>query len=142
MKTLIMIISISGLLLFNSCAQKPDTAQLLENENTRQEIFQNIVDNHDYMMSFMNTMQSSEHAMGMMQGNHMMMGNMMRGGGMHTMMKDSTMMKSMMTQMLTNKAMMTHMMQMMHNRGMMSNDCMENTLNMMRSNMMNSSNNN
>ena len=125
MKTLIMIISILGFVNLSSCTQKTDVSKLLDNSETRSDIFEEIVSDHDYMMSFMESMQSNEHAMQMMQGDRMMMGNMMKGGGMHMMMKDSMMMHNMMGNMMGNKKIMGNMMQMMNDEGMMSNECMQ-----------------
>jgi len=124
MKTLI-IISILGFVTFSSCTQKVDISKLLDNPETRSEIFELIASDHKQMMSFMETMQSNEHAMQMMQGNHMMMGNMMKGSGMNMMMKDSMMMHNMMEKIVKDKKMMGNMMQMMNNEGMMSNECMQ-----------------
>jgi hypothetical protein len=82
MKTIIiMIISILGFITLSSCTQKIDVSKLLGNYETRSEIFEAIASDHDHMMSFMESMQSNDHAMQMMQGNYMMMGNMMKGRG-------------------------------------------------------------
>jgi hypothetical protein len=124
MKTLIMIISILGFITLGSCTQKIDISKLLENSETRSDVFEAIASDHDQMTSFMESMQSNEHAMQMMQGNHMMMGNMMKGSGMHMMMKDSMMMYNLMGNMMKNEKMMGNMIQMMSNEGMMSSECM------------------
>ena len=131
MKTLIMIISIIGLITLSNCNQKIDANKLLNNSESRSEIFEAIASDHDQMMSFMETIQSNEHAMQMMQGNHMMMGSMMKGSGMHMMMKDSIMMHNMMGNMVKNKKMMGNIMQMMNSEGIMSNECMQAMMNMM-----------
>ena len=125
MKTIIMIISILGFITLSSCTQKIDVSKLLDNAETRSEIFQAIASDHDQMMSFMESMQNNEHAMQMMQGNDMMMGNMMKGRGIDMMMKDSIMMHNMMGNIMKNKKMMGNMMQMMNNEGMMSYECMQ-----------------
>ena len=125
MKIIIMIISISGFITLNSCTQKMDVNKMLDNSETRSEIFEAIATDHDQMMSFVKSIQSNEHAMQMMQDNYMMMGNMMKGRGMHVMMKDSMMMHSMMGNMMKNKKMMGNMIQMMNNEGMMSYECMQ-----------------
>ena len=130
-KTLVMIFSIIGLITFSSCTQKADVSSLLDNSETRSEIFTAIAGNHNMMMSFMETMQDNDHAMQMMQGNKMMMGKMMKGGGMGMMMKDSMMMHSMMGNMMKNSQMMVNMMQMMNNEVMMSNECMQAMMKMM-----------
>ena len=130
MKTVLKFIAIIGLLTLSGCQGKVDPKQVLEKENSRQEVFQAILDNHDYMTDFMNVMQNNDHAMTMMQGNQMMMGHMMQ---------DSSMVNTMMQKMLSNKTMMAHMMQMMTNKGMMSKDCMDNSMSMMHGNMMDNS---
>ena len=129
MKKLNILWSVIGLLTLVSCNQKPDVNKMLENQETKTEIFNAIVDNHDYMMGFMETMQNSDQAMQMMQYD-----KMMKGKRMQMMMKDSTMMKSMMgnknmmhnmmQHMMTDSTQMNSMMQMMHQKGMMSNECM------------------
>ncbi|KKN85259.1 hypothetical protein LCGC14_0280870 [marine sediment metagenome] len=117
MKTLVIILSAIGLLSLNSCNQKTDPTAMLENSETRTELFDAITSNHDYMTEFMGSIQENNHAMQMMQGNKKMMGTMMQDGGMKMMMKDSMMKKN--------------MMQMMHEKGMMSEDCLESCKNMM-----------
>ncbi|MDT7827269.1 hypothetical protein RQM65_01150 [Pricia sp. S334] len=100
---------------------------MLDNSETRSEIFDAIANNHKYMTGFMDNMQESDHAMQMMQGNTKMMGNMMQAGGIQMMMKDSMMIKNMMK----DGKMMGNMMKMMHEKGMMSEDCMESCKKMM-----------
>ena len=111
MKTLVIIFSIIGFMTFTSCNQNTDASIMLENPETRNEIFNTISGNHDMMTSFMESMQTNDHAMQMMQGDKMMMSNMMQGNGMQMMMKDG--------------AMMGNMMQMMYKNGMMSDECMQ-----------------
>lgn len=123
MKTVVIIL-VFGFLALGSCTQRMDTKTLLDNPETRSEIFKAIANDHDCMMSFMESIEGNGHAIEMMQGNHMMMGNMMKGRGMHMMMNDSLMMHSMMEHMMKNKKVMGNMMQMMNHEGMMSNDCM------------------
>ena len=135
MKTLVIILSAIGLLSLNSCNQGSDPKTLLENPETRTEIFNDITENHDYMTEFMVSMHKNEHAMQMMQGNKEMMSNMMMGEGKQMMMKDmmgnKEMMHSMMSEMMGNGKMMGDMMQMMHKDGMMSEDCMKSCMKMM-----------
>lgn len=129
MKTLILIFSIIGLVTLNSCNQNFDSKAVLDNPETRNELFKTIYDNHEYMTAFMDNMSTSDHAMQMMQGNTAMMKTMMNESGMQMMMTDSTMMKSMMN----NGQMMSQMIQMMHQHGIIStecmNDCMKNMSN-------------
>ena len=131
MKTATLIFLTIGLFALNGCSQKTDVNAMLDNSETRSEIFDAIANNHSYMTGFMENMQESDHAMQMMQGNNKMMGGMMKGDGMQMMMKDSTMMKKMMQSMMKDGKMMGNMMKMMHEKGMMSEDCMESCKNMM-----------
>ncbi|MEY8021350.1 hypothetical protein AB8P51_10995 [Muriicola sp. SD30] len=131
MKTATLIFLTIGLFALTGCNQKTDVNAMLDNSETRSEIFGAIANNHTYMTGFMENMQESDHAMQMMQGNHKMMGGMMKGDGMQMMMKDSMMMKNMMKSMMKNGKMMGNMMKMMHEKGMMSEDCMESCKNMM-----------
>lgn len=132
MKTLVIFLSIVGLISLSSCNQQADDPQaVLENPETRTEVFNAITENHDYMTEFMESMHGNQHAIQMMQGNKKMMGTMMQGEGMQMMMKDSTMMHSMMNGMMNDGKMMGTMMKMMHEKGMMSEDCMESCSKMM-----------
>ena len=131
MKTLVIFISIVGLVSLNSCNQQADPQAVLENPETRTEVFNAITKNHDYMTEFMESMHGNPATMKMMQGNKKMMGSMMNGQGMQMMMKDSTIMHSMMNRMMGDGKMMGDMMKMMHEKGMMSEDCMESCSKMM-----------
>lgn len=131
MKTLLIVLSAVGLLSLNSCKPETNTQALMENPETRTEVFNAISKNHDYMTEFMESMHDNQHAMQMMQGNKKMMSSMMQGEGMQMMMKDSTMMHSMMDGMMNDGKMMGTMMKMMHEKGMMSEDCMESCKKMM-----------
>lgn len=131
MKALTIILSMIGLVSLNSCTQETNPQAVLENPETRTEVFNAISKNHDYMTEFMESMHDNQHAMQMMQGNKKMMSSMMQGEGMQMMMKDSTMMHSMMDGMMNDGKMMGTMMKMMHEKGMMSEDCMESCSKMM-----------
>ena len=63
-----------GLLTMNICNQKTDVNSMLKNSENRTEIFESSVSNQKFMTQFMAEMQSSDHAMQMMQGNKKMMG--------------------------------------------------------------------
>ncbi len=131
MKRATLIFMTIGLVALNSCAQKTDVNAMLENSETRSEIFDGIANNHNYMTGFMENMQESDHAMQMMQGNAKMMGSMMKGNGTQMMMKDSMMMKNVMRGMMNDGKMMGNMMQMMHEKGIMSDDCRKSSMKMM-----------
>ncbi|WNH10315.1 hypothetical protein [Thalassobellus suaedae] len=117
MKKIVIFFSIFGLLALHSCTPKTDVNALLKDTETKNEIFDAIAENHDYMMGFIENMRTNNHAMQMMQGNENMMGTMMQGKGMQMMINDSTMMGN--------------MMQMMHKNGMMSDACMQEMMQMM-----------
>lgn len=102
MKRVKLIFLTIGLFSMYSCNQKTDVNSMLKNSETRTEIFDSIANNQKFMTEFMEDMQSSDHAMQMVQGNKKMMGNMMEGSGMQMMMKDSMMMKNMMQGMMGN----------------------------------------
>lgn len=141
MKSVTLIFLTVGFLTMYSCNQKTDVNAILENPETRTEIFDSIANNQKFMTEFMEDMQGSDHAMQMMQGNKKMMGSMMHGEGMTMMMKDSMMMNGMMGNMegrqfmmngmMNDGKMMQNMMKMMHEKGMMSEDCMESCTKMM-----------
>ncbi|MDE3741086.1 hypothetical protein [Maribacter polysaccharolyticus] len=130
MKKVTLFFLTIGLVTLNGCNQKTDVNAVLENSETKTEIFDAIANNHSYMMQFMQNMQASDHAMQMMKGDNQMMGKMMQGG-MQMMMKDSMMMMNMMQSMMKDGKMMGNMMRMMHEKGMMSDECMESCKNMM-----------
>ena len=132
MKTLVIIISMVGCITLSSCNQTTDPSTMLENSESRTEMFKQIASNHDYMMDFMESMQTNDHAMQMMQENKEMMGMMMKGEGMQMMKTDS-----MMHSMMKDGKMMGNMMQMMHKNGMMSEDCMKSCMSMMKDKGMN-----
>lgn len=126
-----------GLISLTSCEQKTDTNALLENSETRMELFDAIGSNQNYMTEFMGNMQGNDHAMQMMQGNQKIMGTMMKGQGMQMMLNDSIMSMNMMQSMMKDGKMMNHMMQIMHKEGMISEDCMNSSMMMMNDKGMN-----
>ncbi len=89
MKTTTLLISMITLFTFNVLGQGSNVKALLENRDTREEIFSIILNDHNLMMEFMDQMNGNEHAMAMMRGNHKMMMNLqeesqMQGGHMGT----------------------------------------------------------
>jgi hypothetical protein len=137
MRTTMIILLTIGLVSLSSCNQKTDPNTMLENSETRTALFDSIASNHNHMTEFIKNMQGNDHAMQMMQGNQMIMGNMIQGQGMQMMMNDSMMSMNMMHAMMKDGKMMNHMMQMMHNQGMMSEDCMNSSMQMMSAQEMN-----
>ena len=137
MRTTMIILMAIGLISLSSCEQKTDTKVMLENSETRTELFDAIASNHNYMTEFMGNIQGNDHAMQMMKGNQKIMGNMMTGQGTQMMMNDSLMSMNMIDSMIKDGKMMNHMMQIMHNEGMMSEDCMNSSMKMMNDKGMN-----
>jgi hypothetical protein len=111
MKTLV-IFSILTLVTFSSYSQTNDTKGLLNNTETRKEVFNIILNDHGYMTEFMQAMHGSQHAMMMMKENNQMEGQagnmemknehqMMDSGNMMGMMKNNPeMMQKMMGNMM------------------------------------------
>jgi hypothetical protein len=67
MKTLVIIISAIGLLSLNSCKQETDPQTLMENPETRTEVYNAITQNDDYLTEFMESMLGSQQTMHMKQ---------------------------------------------------------------------------
>jgi hypothetical protein len=138
MKTTTIILMAIGIISLSSCEQKTATNAMLENSETRTELFDAIANNNNYMTEFMGNMQGNNQAMQMMKGNQKMMGTMMKDQGMEMMMmKDSLMSMNMMQSMMKDGKMMNQMMQIMHTEGMISEDCMNSSTKMMNDKGMN-----
>lgn len=129
MKRNVLIMVVAGLITLLGCNQKLDVSSMLENEETRTEIFSSISDNPEYLNDFRNYMQDHHGNSQMMMGGSMK--GMNRRGGMMNM-KDST---AMMKSFMNNPKMMSNMIQMMHTKGMMSDDCMNNAMSHMNEDM-------
>jgi len=152
MKTLILVVSMAGLLTLTSCNQKKDANTLLKDNNTRTELFTAIASNPEMMTQFMNIVKNNDGAMRIMQGNKQMMGKMMNGKSMMTMMKnnpemmknmskmmskDKGAMHNMMNNMMKDGKMMTMMINMMYKNGLMNKKSMESCMTMMKKKGMN-----
>ena len=88
MKTLALFISMMTFWTLNSYGQSEDVNKLLENQETRTEIFNSILNNHALMTEFIHAMNNNDHAMMMMKENNSMMGygadtTMQMGSGHH-----------------------------------------------------------
>lgn len=126
MKNSILFLFISLFFLSAGCAQQANVDALLENQETKNEIFTAIMQDEELMNDFMNEMMANENAMMSMRGNQQMMGHMMDQGHMRTMMQENPdMQKTMMNNMMQNGAMMSQMMSKMHQQGMISEDCLQ-----------------
>lgn len=111
------VVIVSALLLTISCNNTANIDQFLQNENTRQQVFDKITGNHEMMSGFMEVMMNNEHAMMMMKEHDGMKKMIMGDGNMMEMMKDGKMMGN--------------MMKMMNQEGIMSEECMQSCMKMM-----------
>jgi hypothetical protein len=75
MKTLTLFISLMAFWTINIFGQSDDVDQLLENQKTRSEIFNSILNNHELMTEFIRAMNNNDHAMMMMREDSYMMNN-------------------------------------------------------------------
>ncbi len=126
----IILVMLLGLVSVVGCNQRQDVNSMLENPNTRNEIFDSIINNPEHMNSFREYLQDHKGGSQMMMGNSRKGRNGMNGmkGGMGMNMQDST---AMMQSFMNNPQMMTLMLQRMNAKGMMSDDCMKNAMQMM-----------
>lgn len=73
MKTSVLIILMMTIWAFNSPGQSKKVTNLLKNKETRTEVFGNILNNHKFMMEFMEALKGNEYAQMMMEDNSQMM---------------------------------------------------------------------
>lgn len=131
-------------IIVSACQTQADTNSILENDETRKEIFNAIISNHEYSKGLMQGMMEDNHTQLMMKGSQEMMGMMMSDNkNMLNMMKDKPdMMHNMMGNMMNmadsdslmcgqmiamikdKPNMMGQMMDMMHKEGMMDKETM------------------
>ena len=116
MKTRITsILLLAGLFLLVACSS-PE--QVLQNEQSRQQLYESIASDREMMQEFMNVAMSDQHAPMM---HDMMMADSTRM--MHMMQNQPQMRQFMMSGMMRDSQMMGHMMEMMHQQGMMADEC-------------------
>ncbi|MBT32748.1 MAG: hypothetical protein CMO01_24080 [Thalassobius sp.] len=128
----------------SACQQQKDVSTLLEKDDTRNEIFNTIISDHEYAEQLITKMMEDDHTKMMMKGNQEMMGMMMSENEdmtammkdnpemMHGMMSnmmnmaeaDSSMCAHLMTMMKDKPNMMGQMMEMMHKEGIMDKETM------------------
>jgi hypothetical protein len=84
MKTAAMIFSMITLFTVNVLGQKGDVKTLLENRESREDVFNTILNDPNLMTEFMNRMSGNAHAMAMMRGNQTMMQNLQEGYNMNS----------------------------------------------------------
>ena len=84
MKTITILISMLTVLVFNVNGQNKDVKGLLDNQETRTEIFNAIAGDHELMMDFMQVAKENEHGAMMMRNaeNHQMKKMESKEGGM------------------------------------------------------------
>lgn len=146
MKNIIKTVVTLTLLIaaLSACQQQKDVSTLLEKHDTRNEIFNTIISDHEYAEQLITKMMEDDHTKMMMKGNQEMMGMMMSENEdmtammkdnpemMHGMMSnmmnmaeaDSSMCAHMMTMMKDKSNMMGQMMEMMHKEGIMDKETM------------------
>jgi len=115
MKTIAIILFLAPFWATIGLAQEKNIAELLSNSETRSEIFNSILNDHQLMMDFMAAVKDNDHAMMMMQADSAKMGNSSMGGmnksGEHQMMGMKSDNSEMMQQMMKeNPEMMQKMM--------------------------------
>ncbi len=139
MKNSILVIMVLGLITVVGCDQRADVKSMMDNQETRNEIFDSMISNPQYMASFKEYLQDHKGASQMMMGNSMNgrkgmngMNGMNGGKGMGMNMKDST---AMMHSFMNNQKMMTLMLQNMKDEGMMNEECMNHAMQTMNRNM-------
>ena len=132
MKKTAIILSTLFLVTFNGISQKVEVKGLLEKPETRSEIFNTILNDHQLMMEFMQEMKGNEHASMMMQNEKPQMGEMMgsnpdmmkkmMGNMMDMCEKDSVMRSTMVDMMTQHPEMMKCMKQKMEDKGKKKKD--------------------
>jgi len=136
MKTLTLIFLLMPFWALNSLGQNADVAGLLNKPETRTEIFNTIMNDHQLMMEFMNAMQDNDHALMMMKQNHSMMnqaeeGSMQMGEGNHMMgMNNENSKMSQSMGMNNENSEINHMMEMMRENPELMPNMMGNMLEM------------
>lgn len=146
MKNILKTVAVFFILIatLSACQQQGEVSTMLENEATRNEIFNTIISDHEYAEQLMAKMMEDDHTQMMMKGNGDMMNMMMSDNAdikammkekpemMRSMMSnmmnmadsDSSMCAHMMTIMKDKPNMMGQMMDMMHEEGMMDKETM------------------
>ena len=80
MKALAIILFLSPIWAVNSLAQEKEVTDLLSNSESRTTIFNEILNDHQLMMDFMDAIKDNPHAMMMIRSDSAMMGNSAMGG--------------------------------------------------------------
>lgn len=120
-------------IITSACQPQADVSTMLKNEETRNQIYEAIISDHEYSKQLMQAMIKDGHTQMMMSNNEDMIGMMkenpeMMQGMMSNMMEmadsDSTMCANMMTMMKDKPNMMGKMMEMMHKEGLMDKETM------------------
>lgn len=96
MKTTNLLISVFFLLLILGCNREKKISELLEDNNTRTEVFNEILNDEALLAKFMDDMHKHRTAMRMLSGHSGMMGDLMNWNNMQEMMGTETMRRKMM----------------------------------------------
>lgn len=126
MKTIVIMISMLTLFIYQGYSQNTDVKVLLNNPETREVIFNAIANDHQLMTDFMKTMKGNEHASMMMKNDNQQMGEksemgMMGKDASHQMMGKENMMGMMNDNPEMMMNMMSNMMDMCEKDSVMSN---------------------
>jgi hypothetical protein len=146
MKNILKTTAVFSLLILalSACQQQGDVSKMLENEESRNQIYEAIISDNEHSKQLMQAMMEDDHTQMMMKGNGEMMRMMMSDNeNMKAMMKDNPEMMQGMTGNMMNMAesdssmcanmismmkdkpnMMAQMMEMMHKEGMMDKETM------------------
>ncbi|QGY45846.1 hypothetical protein GM418_19855 [Maribellus comscasis] len=140
MKSISIIFSMFLFFALSSTAQSKKVARIMDNPETRSEIFNNIMNDHELMLEFMEMMKGNEHATMMMQNGNLHNGGMNAKKGMaetkcnhqigdHAnsmgMMKDNPEMKTAMMEECNANSKMHNMAEMMAQNPEMMKTCMK-----------------
>ncbi len=82
MKSIAIIFSMLTFLALSSNAQSKKVAKIMDSPEARIEVYNNIMNNHELMLEFMEVMKGNEHAMTMMQNGNLHNGEMNAKKGM------------------------------------------------------------
>ncbi|MEB2787193.1 hypothetical protein [Algoriphagus persicinus] len=135
MKNILKTAAVLSLLIlaFSACEQQGDVSTMLENEESRNQIYEAIISDNEHSKQLMQAMMEDDNTQMMMKDNGKLMNMMMSDnedmmGMMSNMMNmaesDSSVCTHMMTLMKDKPNMMGQMMEMMHKEGMMDQETM------------------
>ncbi|MFD1094872.1 hypothetical protein [Salegentibacter chungangensis] len=123
MKSLNLILLITGFFLLLSCEMEKKVNGIPTEAEDRAELYEEIINNEEYFIEFMDQMHENQGAMMNMRQHRGMMDSMMGGKGMRNFMERPKMRRNMMNMMMDDTTAMSDMLQMMKKREMMNEEC-------------------